>query len=569
MERPATTAPPPRGWGKMPLFNFPDRVLEHADVFGTFAYSAAAYQVRADGRTPPPPPPPETDENAFPFGTSAANADAVAAAEGVLRARAGSDVVLGTDAAVRFQGRWLRVTVERLERRRKPVPWVPSNNTKADKAAPPPLPPLPPTFLYQVRSPRCAVMDGRWFEAGDLTPLASPEAEAAFRAACGSGGNAAARALPKESDGYKRRVSSRLGGMTEEEQMAVALMLSLNPHSKDEDEDSGGPPRPPCEEHGEKPRENGVAEQAQAHAQAQAGWVRRSSRNVNSHTISDARVQALFQKLEHDCDSVKVLKLKNFLPPDASSEVMEHVLIKLAMNRSVEALYIHNFNDAMDDAMMHKLMKVLRQPQSRIWALNIGENYRLTTAGWEYFTRELKRTAVTHMYMSEHVISPELKVAMRDAVRENRKKHGRHNSYWNHGVISKVTNMWWNPSNSGKYKREREAARSSGTPSTTPAARPIPRPEVCLGLGLSPTPTLSPPSSPPPPPISPELPDAKADPNPDANPTPTPTPKPDPDATPDPKPSPNPIANPKPKLHANPSPPTGRKSPTKRLRVTL
>lgn len=47
-----------------------------------------------------------------------------------------------------------------------------------------------------------------------------------------------------------------------------------------------------------------------------------------------------------------------------------------------------------------------------------------------------------HAYLSEHVITPELKNAMRDAIRDNRAKHARHKSYSNFEVIRRCTNMW-------------------------------------------------------------------------------------------------------------------------------
>lgn len=47
-----------------------------------------------------------------------------------------------------------------------------------------------------------------------------------------------------------------------------------------------------------------------------------------------------------------------------------------------------------------------------------------------------------HAYLSEHVITPELKNAMRAAIRDNRAKHKRHKSYENLEVIRRCTNMW-------------------------------------------------------------------------------------------------------------------------------
>ena len=45
-------------------------------------------------------------------------------------------------------------------------------------------------------------------------------------------------------------------------------------------------------------------------------------------------------------------------------------------------------------------MKVLRL--GRIWALNVGENFRITKAGWKRFAESLHLTKVAFLYVSEH-----------------------------------------------------------------------------------------------------------------------------------------------------------------------
>jgi hypothetical protein len=50
-------------------------------------------------------------------------------------------------------------------------------------------------------------------------------------------------------------------------------------------------------------------------------------------------------------------------------------------------------------------------------------------------------------YLSEHVLTADLKVAMRDVIRANRAKHARHKDVANLAVIERCTNMWWNPIN--------------------------------------------------------------------------------------------------------------------------
>jgi hypothetical protein len=72
-------------------------------------------------------------------------------------------------------------------------------------------------------------------------------------------------------------------------------------------------------------------------------------------------------------------------------------------------------------------------------------------------------------YASEHVITGAQKTLFRDIVRDNRKKHDRHNSLYNLSVIERCTNCWWNPIHSLKLaqeiqeRNEAEAARVIGT----------------------------------------------------------------------------------------------------------
>lgn len=49
---------------------------------------------------------------------------------------------------------------------------------------------------------------------------------------------------------------------------------------------------------------------------------------------------------------------------------------------------------------------------------------------------------VQHAYLSEHVITADLKKAMRKAIRDNRVKHTRHKTASNFEVIRRCTNMW-------------------------------------------------------------------------------------------------------------------------------
>ena len=92
--------------------------------------------------------------------------------------------------------------------------------------------------------------------------------------------------------------------------------------------------------------------------------------------------------------------------------------------------------------------RVLKNGQ--IWALNVGENFALSTTAWEEFAEVLKSTHVTHMYASEPNfggISAALKKSMRDAIRANRQKDARHKSCDHFDTICQIGQMWWNPRN--------------------------------------------------------------------------------------------------------------------------
>ncbi len=96
--------------------------------------------------------------------------------------------------------------------------------------------------------------------------------------------------------------------------------------------------------------------------------------------------------------------------------------------------------------MMH-LLRILQSPKSNIWCLNIGETYNVSHEAWTKFAKGLKHTKVTHMYASEHTITPELKDSFRDVIRDNRVKHNMHIDPNNLDVIVRCTHCWWNPMN--------------------------------------------------------------------------------------------------------------------------
>lgn len=101
----------------------------------------------------------------------------------------------------------------------------------------------------------------------------------------------------------------------------------------------------------------------------------------------------------------------------------------------------------MRDLQVLHLLKILQQPSCKIWCLNIGENYKVTMETWDKFANGLKFTKITHMYASEHTITPELKELIRVTIRDNRKKHNMHCNPDNLDTIIQCTHCWWNPIN--------------------------------------------------------------------------------------------------------------------------
>jgi hypothetical protein len=215
-----------------------------------------------------------------------------------------------------------------------------------------------------------------------------------------------------------------------------------------------------------------LAKEGQSHEAGaeECSWVRRSVRASGQSELSSRQVAELLGVIKSNHKDAVVLKLKHWLGPDTNTWVIDAVLSALMKNDNCEALYIQNFNDGttlmllffffleffltsinicsfpslgMLDPQLAMLSRVLRR--GHIWCLNIGENYRISPRAWEQFAKALVHSNVTHMYASEHVISPELKTRFRDVIRNNRKKHRRHDSMWNLAVIERCTNMWWNP----------------------------------------------------------------------------------------------------------------------------
>jgi hypothetical protein len=99
-----------------------------------------------------------------------------------------------------------------------------------------------------------------------------------------------------------------------------------------------------------------------------------------------------------------------------------------------------------DEQVLH-LIHILQSPSCKIWCLNIGETYKVKTKTWQAFTDGLAHTKVTHMYASEHTITPQLKEQIRSTIRDNRSKHNMHCDPDNLDTILQCTHCWWNPIN--------------------------------------------------------------------------------------------------------------------------
>ena len=181
----------------------------------------------------------------------------------------------------------------------------------------------------------------------------------------------------------------------------------------------------------------------------QAAEGRTGRRVIGVDKLNRYGVRKLVQMIKEDRDpALKVLRLKQYLDADANPLTIDTVLDALMNCTMCEALYIQNFEKGMLDEQVEHLGQVLKQ--RNIWALNIGENFAISTPGWEKFARVLKDTHVTHMYASEPNfggISGKLKKQMRETIRDNRKKDTRHKSFDHIDVICQIGQMWWNPRN--------------------------------------------------------------------------------------------------------------------------
>jgi len=180
----------------------------------------------------------------------------------------------------------------------------------------------------------------------------------------------------------------------------------------------------------------------------QNDWVRRSRRQPSKALLKSKDVRMLIRKLKTNDLDMRVLKMKKYInDPNIPSAVLNAALNAMEENTNCEALYIQNFNEGMRDQQVLHLLRILQQPSSNIWCLNIGENYKVSHETWEKFTKGLIHTKITHMYASEHTITTDMKDKIRFTIRENRKKHDMHINPNNIDVIIQCTHCWWNPIN--------------------------------------------------------------------------------------------------------------------------
>ena len=175
--------------------------------------------------------------------------------------------------------------------------------------------------------------------------------------------------------------------------------------------------------------------------QLQSTSVRRSGRDPSVGYLDRSEVKILLSKIRGDHADTVILKLKDHLMSDINSVVLDEIIAALGANKVCQALYFQNLSKAMNDEQLAALVLLVKK--KKIWCMNLGENYNVTTNGWVLFCNSLPMTFVTHLYVSEHVISSDLKNKIRSHIRENRKKHDKHCSLKNIHVIEKCTNMWW------------------------------------------------------------------------------------------------------------------------------
>ena len=140
------------------------------------------------------------------------------------------------------------------------------------------------------------------------------------------------------------------------------------------------------------------------------------------------------------------------------------VLDAISGTKAVQALYIQNFRVGMCDAVLDRLVEVLKE--GRVWALNVGDYPdQVSVDAWRRLALALPETRVTHLYAMDDGIwaqHPDLKADMRAAIRANRAVDRRHATELL--VVPRVTHMWFNPAHGSAYKSRLLAFRPPPPP---------------------------------------------------------------------------------------------------------
>ncbi|RYY72732.1 hypothetical protein EON63_20480 [archaeon] len=114
-------------------------------------------------------------------------------------------------------------------------------------------------------------------------------------------------------------------------------------------------------------------------------YVRRSVRDPGVALLQTSQVQTLLSKIKSNHADTVVLKIKDHLVSDINSTVMDHIFAALHSNRVCQALYLQNLTRAMQNAQILNLLELLKRKM--IWALNVGENYEVSSDMWEHFCK--------------------------------------------------------------------------------------------------------------------------------------------------------------------------------------
>ena len=172
----------------------------------------------------------------------------------------------------------------------------------------------------------------------------------------------------------------------------------------------------------------------------------RPKRCTESRTLESPAFLDFIQRLRNntlECDAGGKVLRPAVHQRQLRPKVLHAVLDVLEENTTVEALYIQNFESGFFDEHLVRLAEVLRL--KRIWCLNVGENFRTSLPAWRQFCEDLRDTAVSHMYASEHhFIGTDVKHKMKAVIRETRNADPpvTHHSL---EVIMECGNMWYNP----------------------------------------------------------------------------------------------------------------------------